>query len=154
VGSTTHSRTLPTAMRSNQNNPKNFGSIQKLAFENTRTCESSIQQREFARRRSTLKASCAMGGKSLRAAYESGRRSRVRTGLFSSRYLHARASSSILQSRERLDETRINEETVLSPPLPRPDAPAIHSLPSPDGWAMALELGAKGDGSTDDTAAL
>jgi sugar lactone lactonase YvrE len=49
-------------------------------------------------------------------------------------------------------ETRINTETLAA--LPPTDAPAIHVLPSQTGWANALELGAKGDGSTDDTAAL
>jgi hypothetical protein len=49
-------------------------------------------------------------------------------------------------------DTRMNAETLAS--LPATDAPAIHALPSQTGWANALELGAKGDGTTDDTAAL
>jgi Pectate lyase superfamily protein/SMP-30/Gluconolactonase/LRE-like region len=49
-------------------------------------------------------------------------------------------------------ETRINAETLAS--LPATDAPAIHAFPSQTGWANALELGVKGDGVTDDTAAL
>jgi sugar lactone lactonase YvrE len=49
-------------------------------------------------------------------------------------------------------ETRINTETLAS--LPPSDAPAIHALPSQTGWANALELGVKGDGVTDDSAAL
>jgi Pectate lyase superfamily protein/SMP-30/Gluconolactonase/LRE-like region len=49
-------------------------------------------------------------------------------------------------------ETRINTETLTA--LPSVDAPAIHVLPSQTGWVNALDLGAKGDGITDDTAAL
>jgi Pectate lyase superfamily protein/SMP-30/Gluconolactonase/LRE-like region len=37
---------------------------------------------------------------------------------------------------------------------PAADEPAIRALPSQAGWANAMDLGAKGDGSTDDTAAL
>ncbi len=49
-------------------------------------------------------------------------------------------------------ETRINTEPLAGDPQAGP--PAIHALPSQTGWANALELGAKGDGTTDDTAAL
>jgi hypothetical protein len=49
-------------------------------------------------------------------------------------------------------ETRINAETLAS--LPSDGPSAIHALPSQTGWVNALELGAKGDGTTDDTAAL
>jgi len=49
-------------------------------------------------------------------------------------------------------ETRIHAETIAS--LPPADAPAIRTLPSQTGWANAVDLGAKGDGTTDDTAAL
>ena len=49
-------------------------------------------------------------------------------------------------------ETRINTETLAA--FPSDDAPAVHILPSQTGWANARELGAKGDGVTDDTAAL
>lgn len=49
-------------------------------------------------------------------------------------------------------ETRIHAETLAS--LPPDDAPAIRILPSQTGWANAIDLGAKGDGKTDDTAAL
>lgn len=49
-------------------------------------------------------------------------------------------------------ETRIDTQILAA--LPSADAPSIHVLPSQTGWANALELGAKGDGSTDDTAAL
>ena len=38
--------------------------------------------------------------------------------------------------------------------LPRESAPALTPLPSHTGWANALANGAKGDGTTDDTAAL
>jgi sugar lactone lactonase YvrE len=48
--------------------------------------------------------------------------------------------------------TQINTESL--PSLPADRSPAIHALPSHSGWANALELGAKGDGKTDDTAAL
>lgn len=49
-------------------------------------------------------------------------------------------------------ETRIDVEAIAG--LPPVDAPAIHPLPSQTGWANAMELGARGDGTTDDTAAL
>src|SRR5216683_2371063 len=46
-------------------------------------------------------------------------------------------------------DTRINAETLAA--FPSADAPAIHVLPSQTGWANALDLGAKGDGTTDGT---
>lgn len=49
-------------------------------------------------------------------------------------------------------ETRIHAEPLAA--LPPENAPAIRTLPSQTGWANAHELGAKGDGTTDDTAAL
>lgn len=49
-------------------------------------------------------------------------------------------------------ETRISTDTIAA--LPAAGSAAIHSLPSQFGWANALELGAKGDGKTDDTTAL
>jgi hypothetical protein len=49
-------------------------------------------------------------------------------------------------------ETRINTESLAV--LPADNAPAIRALPSQTGWANVLELGAKGDGKTDDTVAL
>jgi sugar lactone lactonase YvrE len=48
-------------------------------------------------------------------------------------------------------QTHLNTEPVRSMPVGRQ---AIRSLPSQTGWANALELGAKGDGKTDDTSAL
>ncbi|RXH54355.1 glycosyl hydrolase family 28-related protein [Granulicella sibirica] len=48
--------------------------------------------------------------------------------------------------------TRIDAKAI--PSLPPASAPAIQALPTQTNWANALELGAKGDGSTDDTAAL
>jgi Pectate lyase superfamily protein/SMP-30/Gluconolactonase/LRE-like region len=49
-------------------------------------------------------------------------------------------------------ETRIHAEVITA--WPPTDAPAIRPLPSQAGWANAIDLGAKGDGTTDDTAAL
>jgi hypothetical protein len=49
-------------------------------------------------------------------------------------------------------ETRMDAAPLSA--LPPEGAPAIHALPAQSGWANALELGAKGDGTTDDTAAL
>jgi hypothetical protein len=49
-------------------------------------------------------------------------------------------------------ETRIHAENIAA--LPPQDAPTIRTLPSQTGWANAVDLGAKGDGTTDDTAAL
>src|SRR5258708_35719417 len=49
-------------------------------------------------------------------------------------------------------DTRINTEALAA--LPSTDAPVIHALPSQTEWANALELGAKGDGSTEYTAPL
>ncbi len=49
-------------------------------------------------------------------------------------------------------ETRIHAEPLAA--LPPEDARAIRALPSQTGWANAIELGATGDGKTDDTAAL
>ncbi|MGD0802289.1 MAG: glycosyl hydrolase family 28-related protein, partial [Terracidiphilus sp.] len=48
--------------------------------------------------------------------------------------------------------TRIHAVTIAA--FPSGDAPAIHALPAQTGWANAIDLGAKGDGKTDDTAAL
>jgi sugar lactone lactonase YvrE len=49
-------------------------------------------------------------------------------------------------------DTRIHAQPLASPPTA--DAHAIRSLPAQIGWANVLELGVKGDGKTDDTAAL
>jgi hypothetical protein len=48
--------------------------------------------------------------------------------------------------------TRIHAEAIAA--LPPENALAIHALPVQTGWANAIALGAKGDGTTDDTAAL
>jgi hypothetical protein len=49
-------------------------------------------------------------------------------------------------------ESRMRTEPLTA--LPADDGPAIHALPAQTGWANALEIGAKGDGAADDTAAL
>ena len=48
--------------------------------------------------------------------------------------------------------SRIQTAPITSMPPQGP--PAIHALPAQTGWANALTLGAKGDGTTDDTATL